>query len=123
MLCLWRVSNFFLPSLQFTPIDVEKAAVSGDVEKLKIQAVVDKKKLFKGDDNDWQAIHLAARAGQVAVVDYLLKNGAEVNKVTNGGRGWSPLQIAIDELGEDHEVCTLLRNAGGRAVNVKKDEL
>jgi len=107
----------------FTPIDPVRAVADGDVNKLKIQAVLNETKLFEGDHNDWQLIHVAARAGKVEVVDYLLKNGADVNAITNKGRGWSPLQIAIDALGEEHEVCSLLRNAGGRAVAVQKDEL
>lgn len=106
--------------LSFTPIDVVRAASEGDIEKLKIQAVVDKSKLFEGDQNDWQPIHLAARAGHVEVVDFLLKVGADVDAITNEGRGWSPLRIALDKFGDDHEVCSLLRSAGGHDL---KDEL
>lgn len=113
----------FTYTFQFTPIDVERAAVDGDLEKLKIQAVMNKTKLVEGDNNDWQPIHLAARAGNVEVVEYLLKNGADVDAITNAGRGWSPLRIAMDTLGEDHEVCSLLRSAGGHAVNVEHNEL
>lgn len=109
--------------LQFTPINVARAAVVGDLDKLKIQAIMNKTKLYEGDHNDWQPIHLAARAGHVQVVEYLLKNGADVDAITNGGRGLSPLRIAIDAVGEDHEMCSLLRSAGGRAINVAKDEL
>lgn len=109
--------------VQFTPIDVERAAIDGDVAKLKIQSIVNKTKLFEGDENDWQPIHLAARAGQAEVVDYLLKVGADVDAVTNEGRGWSPLHIAQDALGEEHAVCSLLRNAGGHAMNVEDNEL
>jgi len=121
VLALSQTSHFSF--CQFTPIDPVRAVADGDVNKLKIQAVLNETKLFEGDHNDWQLIHVAARAGKVEVVDYLLKNGADVNAITNKGRGWSPLQIAIDALGEEHEVCSLLRNAGGRAVAVQKDEL
>jgi hypothetical protein len=48
------------------------------------------------------------------VVDYLLKVGADVDAITNEGRGWSPLRIALDKFGEEHDVCSLLRSAGGR---------
>jgi prolyl 4-hydroxylase len=105
--------------LMYTPIDPQRAAMDGDVEKLKIQAFMNKTKLFEGDENDWQPIHVAARAGKVEVVDYLLKNGADVDAISNGGRGWTPLRIAMDELGEEHEVCSLLRKAGGHAVNMQ----
>lgn len=102
---------------------MKRAAEYGDVEKLKIQAVVNKTKLFEGDENGWQPIHLAARAGRVEVVDFLLNVGADVDAVTNEGRGWSPLHIAQERLGESHAVCGLLRNAGGHAMNMKNNEL
>lgn len=107
----------------FTPIDVERATMDGDLEKLKIQAIVDKSKLFEGDDNDWQPIHLAARAGHTEIVDFLLKQGADVDAITNEGRGWSPLSIAQDYHGSNHALCNLLRNAGGHAMNVEHTEL
>lgn len=54
------------------------------------------------------------------MVDFLLKVGADVDAITNEGRGWSPLRIALDKFGDDHEVCSLLRSAGGHDL---KDEL
>ena len=107
----------------FASINVKRAVEEGNIDKLKIQAVMNKTKLYEGDQNDWQPIHLAARAGQIDVVDFLLRNGADVDAITNHGRGWTPLKIAEDSLGEEHDLCSLLRNAGGHSVNVAGDEL
>ena len=97
--------------LQFTPIDPRDAADRGDVEQLRILAVLNRTRLYEEDVNGWQPIHLAARAGHADVVDFLLKSGADGGAITNQGHGNTPLEIAIEYNGEDNPVSSLLRNA------------
>lgn len=98
------------------------AAEHGNVKDLKVQAVVNKTSLFVGDHNGWQPIHVASRAGHVDVIDFLLKNGADVDARTNKeGGSYSPLKIAMDQHGEDHPVVLFLQNHGGHVLSWDND--
>jgi hypothetical protein len=108
----------------YSPIDPMDASYFGRTEELKVLAVMNKTKLFETDQNGWSSIHQAARMGHVDTLKYLLDQGADVDFRTNGGRGRSPLKIAIDFLGEDHAVTTLLKEAGGHIYDyTPSDEL
>jgi len=58
----------------------------------------------------WTALHYAAANGDAELVKYLIKHGANVNKVT--GEGSTPLFLA--KLGEYDEVIKILKNAGAK---------
>lgn len=94
-----------------------EAADNDRVEYLKAHLVVNKKRLFEGDDNGWQPIHMAARKGHVDVIDFLLKNGADVDALTNEkGGSYSPLKIALMYNGQDHPVVSFLEKNGGHVL-------
>jgi ankyrin repeat protein len=95
---------------------VHAAAASGDLIGLKQLAKEDPSILLEQDQNGWQPIHEAARGGQAEVVEYLVKNGADVNERTNGGQGATPLWWAENLFEDDHAVVQALRRYG--AVNV-----
>ncbi len=58
----------------------------------------------------WTALHYAVINGDVELVKYLIKYGANVNKAT--GEGSSPLYLA--KLGGNDVLVKLLKNAGAR---------
>lgn len=93
-----------------------QAAAWGDVEVLKELAVENKRALHAKDENGWQPIHEAVRAGHLDAVELLVQHGADVNAVTNEGYGVSPYYIAVRNLSEDHPVTEYLHSLG--AINV-----
>lgn len=56
----------------------------------------------------WTALHYAAINGDVELVKYLIKHGADVNKAT--GEGSTPLYLA--QLAKQEEIVKLLKSAG-----------
>jgi len=58
----------------------------------------------------WTALHYAVTNGNVELVKYLIKHGANVNKST--GEGSSPLFLA--KLGDYDEIVKILKNAGAK---------
>ena len=89
---------------------VHQAAILGDLISIKQFPMKD---LTKADQNGWQPIHEAARAGNVEVLEYLVEEGgADVNVRTHFGRGGSPLYWARVSLDEDHEMIHKLKSYG-----------
>ena len=66
--------------------------------------------LTKRSAMGWTALHYAAINGDVELVKYLIKYGANVNKST--GEGSSPLYLA--KLGNNKEVISILKKAGAK---------
>jgi ankyrin repeat protein len=58
---------------------------------LKELAQKNRSELFKKDRNGWRPLHEAARGGKHEVVEFLLKEGAQINERTNDNVGGSPL--------------------------------
>ena len=58
----------------------------------------------------WTALHYAAINGDVELVKYLIKYGADVNKAT--GEGSTPLYLA--QLAKHEEIVKLLKSAGAK---------
>lgn len=58
----------------------------------------------------WTALHYAAINGNIELVKYLTKYGANVNKAT--AEGSTPLYLA--QLGKHEEIIKLLKNAGAK---------
>jgi hypothetical protein len=92
------------------------AAGLGDIEALKELAVENKRALHAKDKNGWQPIHEAVRGGHVEAVELLVKHGADINAVTNEGKGVSPYNIALRSLSAEHPISKYLVELG--AVNV-----
>lgn len=68
------------------------------------------KKIQEADDLGWSAIHEATRSGKVPAVQLILENGIDINKKTL--TGVSPLNIAMEYLGRDHEMTKFLLEKG-----------
>jgi ankyrin repeat protein len=62
------------------------------------------------DENDWQAIHEAARGGHLDVLKLLIEAGADLNAITKGGG--TALDWARSELEEGHPVIEYLESLG-----------
>ena len=92
------------------------AAAFGDVSALKELAVDNERALHAKDKNGWQPLHEAVRGGHLEAVDFLVKNGANIDEVTNEGSGSSPLNIARTSLHENHPVVRYLSNLGAKDV-------
>jgi len=79
-------------------------------------AIAEPHKLFETDENGWTPLHEAVRANQLDVVDFLLAHGAEINAVTNEGKGYSPLHLAETFHGLESEIYTFLEDLGALKV-------
>ena len=86
------------------------AAQTGDIEALMRITEDESEALHATDRNGWMPIHEAARSGQVDVLDYLVKQGTDINAVTGGGQ--SPLHVAKSFLGGDHGIIDFLKKFG-----------
>ena len=87
------------------------AAADGSLHLLKEIAAVNKANLFSKDHNGWTPLHEASRSGHVAVIQYLLDEGAQINERTHFGIGASPLWWA--EKKKRTEAIALLKKHGG----------
>ena len=99
--------------------NVWQAAMLGRVEPLKA-ALAKGSDLNELNQDGWAPLHLAVVANQVAIVEWLLKNGVRINAETAGSR--SALDIALtpgfmENEGEQKvraEITMLLRKHGGQ---------
>jgi Ankyrin repeats (3 copies) len=67
------------------------------------------------DKNGWTPLHEAARKGEIDAIELLLNRGAEVNARTGSKEnGDSPLALAKQYHGPDHEVTKLLEARGAK---------
>jgi len=72
-----------------------KAASIGNLKALQeIAKSSGRDALFRSDQGGWTPLHQAARGGRFEVVEYLLKQGANVHERTNFGNGSSTLYWA-----------------------------
>ncbi len=85
----------------------------GNLTELKKLAAIHPGILLKEDDNGWQPIHEAARSGNTKVIEYLIKNGADVNARTNFNKGANAVWWSEEQNGLDHPSTILLKKAGG----------
>ncbi|KAG7368599.1 ankyrin repeat domain protein [Nitzschia inconspicua] len=89
------------------------AAAHGDLESLREIAAENKRALHLKDKNGWQPIHEAVRAGHLDTVKYLVEQKADVNSVTNFGKGGvSPYYISLQNHGYEHPVTEFLSSLG-----------
>jgi prolyl 4-hydroxylase len=109
----WR-PNKSVPAGQvqqiYTP-EAHAAAATGDIYRLHKVAKRNKEALYQKDVNGWQPVHEAARAGHTDVVKLLLQHGVEMDARTGQkGDGGSVLNLALEFLGEDHDLVQYLRS-------------
>ncbi len=91
---------------------LHKAAIFGDLDEVEalLKDRPDSNLLNARDENGWQAIHEAARAGDVAVVKYLVDMGADISsKTSNGG---TPLWWARRSFDASHPMIQYLEGIG-----------
>jgi hypothetical protein len=109
----WRgnVPSGYIQQIQ-TP-EAHAAAATGDVYRLHKVAKHNKEALSHKDVNGWQPVHEAARAGHTEVVKLLIQHGVEKDARTGrSGNGSSVLNLALEYLGEDHDLVNYLRSIG-----------
>ena len=93
--------------------EAHAAAATGDVYRLHKVAKQNKSALSHKDANGWQPVHEAARAGHTEAVKLLLQHGVEKDARTGrSGNGSSVLNLAVEYLGEDHDLVNYLRSIG-----------
>ncbi|KAL3943133.1 MAG: hypothetical protein SGBAC_002782 [Bacillariaceae sp.] len=96
------------------------AAANGDLQDIKRLAREDNHLLHKKDENGWQPIHEAARAGKLDIVKLLVeKHGADINSVTNFGDGSSVYNVAVQAFSSDHPVALYLRSKGAKNIGTE----
>jgi ankyrin repeat protein len=98
-------------SLQLA-MNPQMAAQKGDIQILKRIGRSDPTALHQADANGWLPLHEAVRAGHIEAVQMILLNGGDINHMTEG-TGRSPLDIALEFLGKEHDMTTFLRKNGG----------
>ncbi len=96
------------------------AAAYGDIEILTELANENKEILFAEDNNGWMPIHEATRSGKRDAIEFLVKQGADLNFVTGGGSGYSPLDIALEY--HDEDFISWLKNLGAAVINYNEEE-
>jgi len=112
----WRRNNpggHHSPSVTTRQTEAHGAARMGDMDTLMSIAEEDATHLHKPDENGWQPLHEAVRAGHAEVVHFLVQQGSDINARTNGGRGGTPLWWAKTSHDGIHPVTQLLQELGG----------
>jgi len=95
-------------------VEMKKAAIGNDLNQLSqlLQMHHGLEAMNSKDVNGWQIIHESSRVGNIAVVRLLHENGADINEVSNFGRGATPLALARQRFGDHHPVVSYLQSNG-----------
>jgi ankyrin repeat protein len=107
------------PKMASRSLATHHAAATGDIQRLQELAKNNRHLLVAEDENGWQPLHEAIRAGDLETVKFLLQNGANKNAVA-GVLGTS-LFVAKLYLEQGHEIIHHLESLG--AVDAASDEL
>ena len=94
-------------------MDARSAARKGDLPALKRIAKANPSSFSTPDDNGWTPFHEAVRVGHKECVETILfapGSGEHLNRLTY--TGVTPLNIAREVLGKDHEVTKFLIKMG-----------
>eukprot|EP00542_Grammatophora_oceanica_P014012 CAMPEP_0194033644 /NCGR_PEP_ID=MMETSP0009_2-20130614/6250_1 /TAXON_ID=210454 /ORGANISM="Grammatophora oceanica, Strain CCMP 410" /LENGTH=434 /DNA_ID=CAMNT_0038674359 /DNA_START=204 /DNA_END=1508 /DNA_ORIENTATION=- len=111
----WHQSN--PDGWQLLHDNAQMAASRGQLDTLVDLKIQNPSKLHQADNNGWYPIHEAARNGHVHVVSYLLENGdADINAVTNHGKGYSVLKVAQEYLEEGHPMMEFLQSRNAQLI-------
>lgn len=86
------------------------AAATGDSDTLHTMLHEDPKLIHYRDENNWEGLHEAIRAGQLEEVKYLVEQGGDIgSKVRGGGPA---LWLARKTLPDDHPIIEYLLSIG-----------
>lgn len=109
----WKKPSPSAPIQQINSPEGHYAAAHGDLSRLESVLQKDRRLLHKKDNNGWMPLHEAARGGHKDAVEFLIKNGADMDARTGRtGKGSSPLNLALAFHSPDHEVCKFLQSLG-----------
>lgn len=86
------------------------AAGLGNLGKLKRMLIEDASRIHAADQNGWQPLHEAVRAGHTDIVRYLVEMGADIGAPTK--RGGTPLWWARRSLPRGHSTIQYLEGIG-----------
>jgi len=105
------------PAAAATPLEqIAQAAATGDVDTIAQFASTEEHLLHQTDKNGWMPIHEAARGGHLNVVKLLVEHGADINSRTHSGKGSTPMNLAVDSHGLEHEIVEYFSSLG--ALNI-----
>lgn len=104
----------------FAASDLRKAAAAGDMLTLSSMLEIKPEWVDAADKNGWSALHLAARSGNIPVVELLLSVGGNPLLVTNAGS--TTVDVATKKLGSHHPVVELLSAAVDKSEEEEQDE-
>lgn len=110
-----HIRNRESPAAAATPLEqVAHAAATGDVDTISHFANTEENKhlLHHPDSNGWMPIHEAARGGHKNVVELLIQHGADINLRTHAGTGATPLNLAVENHGLEHELVEYFVSLG-----------
>jgi len=100
-------------AVSFVADDIRTAAYAGDNDKIEEYLAQRPDWVNEPDENGWAAIHECVREGHVSTLILLVERGGDFNARTGANHdAWSPLAMARDILGEDHEMVRVLRQLG-----------
>jgi ankyrin repeat protein len=89
---------------------IRVAAATGNLDEIHRLLIHDSELVHDADNNGWEALHEAIRAGQIDCVKFLVEMGSDLGiKVANGG---TALWLARRELPFDHEIIEYLVSIG-----------
>ena len=105
------------PAAAATPLEqIAHAASTGDVDTIVQFASTERHLLHQTDKNGWLPIHEAARGGHLDVLELLVEHGADINARTHSGKGSTPMNLAVDSHGLEHEIVEYFSSLG--ALNI-----
>jgi prolyl 4-hydroxylase len=113
----WNKPSPSAPIQQMNSPEGHFAAATGDVARLARLAKENKSALHSKDQNGWQPLHEAVRAGSKEAVELLIKHGADMNARTGpDGKGASPLNLALDYRNVGDAVTAYLMSIGAEDI-------
>lgn len=95
---------------QYNMKDFHLAAARGDDVRVAQYVEARPDLISAADDNGWIALHESVRYGHIIATRLLINAGSDVNARTgHDNKGWTPLGLALERLGEENPVTQLLR--------------
>lgn len=106
---VWRDKN---PGGWWVLNDPRLLVQRGDLDTLNYLSKIKPENLHAPDKAGWRPIHEAARQGNLAIAQFLVDHGADVNSKARIRYGYAPLSVAREYHGNDHPVSKLLESMG-----------